>query len=145
MGEIDILESGMSRYDRMLKIHLETKNAVQELNRLTRENEIGDETKEDVIIKIKLQAIGARLDNELKRANINLTAAQIYSLREQIRLGWFGAGSKLREMNQKDRQLSIDEFNAKSDAVYKGASTVLGRVVNDIIYDVSEEVDNYLK
>ena len=48
-------------------------------------------------------------------------------------------------MGQKDRQLSIDEFNAKSDAVYKGASTVLGRVVNDIIYDVSDEVDNELK
>ena len=76
LGEIDILESGMSRYDRMLKINLETKNAVQELNRLTRENEIGDEIKDDVVIKIKLQAIGARLDDELKRANINLTAAQ---------------------------------------------------------------------
>ena len=135
----------MSRYDRMYKIHIETQNAVQELNRLTRENQIGDETKEDVIIKIKLQAIGARLDNELKKANINLTGAQIYALREQIRIGWFSAGSKLREMGQKDRQLAIDEFNAKSNAVYKGASTVLGRVVNDIIYDVSEEVDSYLK
>ena len=62
----------MSRYDRMLKIHLETKNAVQELNRLTRENQIGDETKDDVIIKTKLQAIGARLDNELKKAKIGI-------------------------------------------------------------------------
>lgn len=145
LGEIDILESGMSRYDRMTKINLETKNAVQELNRLTRENAIGDETKNDIVTQIKLQTIGARLDNELKRANINLTAAQINSLREQIRLGWFGAGSKLRELEQGDRKLTIEEFNAKADAIYKGASTVLGRVANDIIYDVSTEVDKELK
>ena len=121
------------------------RKTTEEVRQLSRSNEIGEETKNELIEQIKLQTIGARLDNELKKANINLTREQINSLRENVRIGWFAAANKLREMSQKDKELQIAEFNAKTDAIYKGASTVLGRAVNDIVYDVSTEVDNELK
>ena len=49
----------------------------------------------------KIKKIAARLDNELKKANINLTREQINSIRESVRLGWFAAANKLIEMSQK--------------------------------------------
>ena len=143
--KIQETESNISREDRMYNIKMNMRRATEEVRQLSRANDIGEETKNEIVEKIKLQTIGARLDNELKKANINLSKAQINSLIENVRLGWFGAGSKLRELGQNDKELKIKEFNAKADAIYKGASTVLGRVANDLIYDVSSEVDNELK
>ena len=143
--KIQEAESNMSREDRMYEIKMRMRKTTEEVRQLSRNNEIGEETKNEIVEQIKLQTIGARLDNELKKANINLTKAQIHSLIENVRIGWFGAANKLREMSQKDKELQISEFNAKVDAIYKGASTVLGRVANDIIHDVSSEVDNELK
>ena len=143
--KISEMESNISREDRMYNIKMNMRKAAEEVRQLSRSNEIGAETKNELIEQIKLQTIGARLNNELTRANINLNKAQIHSLIENVRIGWFGAANKLREMSQKDKELQISEFNAKTDAIYKGASTVLGRVANDIIYDVSTEVDNELK
>ena len=143
--KIQEIESNISREDRMYSIKMNMRKATEEVRQLSRSNEIGEETKNEIVEQIKLQTIGARIDNELKKANINLSKAQITSLKENVRLGWFAAANKLREMSQKDKELQISEFNAKADAIYKGASTVLRRVANDVIYDVSNEVDNELK
>ena len=111
--KIQETESNMSRDDRMYEIKMRMRKTTEEVRQLSRSNEIGEETKNELVEQIKLQTIGARLDNELKRANINLTKAQITSLIENVRIGWFGAANKLREMSQKDKELQILEFNAK--------------------------------
>ena len=84
----------------MYEIKMRMRKTTEEVRQLSRNNEIGEETKNEIVEQIKLQTIGARLDNELKKANINLTKAQIHSLIENVRIGWFGAANKLREMCQ---------------------------------------------
>ena len=114
-------ESNISRDDRMYEIKMRMRKASEEVRQLMRSNEIGEETKNELVEQIKLQTIGARIEIELKKANINLSRAQINSLIENVRIGWFGAANKLREMSQKDKELQISEFNAKTEAIYKGA------------------------
>ena len=64
-------ESNMSREARMYEIKMRMRKTTEEVRQLSRNNEIGEETKNEIVEQIKLQTIGARLDNELKKANIN--------------------------------------------------------------------------
>ena len=57
--KISEMESNMSREDRMYEIKMNMRKAAEEVRNLSRSNEIGEETKEELITQIKLQTIGA--------------------------------------------------------------------------------------
>lgn len=86
---------------KLKNMELEPQETEQELQKLKRNNEIGEETKEEIIQQIKYETISKNLDNLLKEANINLTKEQERKIWHDIWQGWTNAGMRGLDMIMK--------------------------------------------
>lgn len=101
------------------------------------------ETQKDRVKQIKAEAIGAVLDNLLKKENISYTQAQTKAVAEQVLQGWLNANSNRTNAraNQKNADTNADVNLRKQiqDALYQNGVLELGdrKLNQDMIMGIS--------
>lgn len=125
LGEIDVTESDMSREARMQGIANQTSVIAETMGKLIRENNISDETREAIINETNARAIGAILDNEAKKANINLTKEQTRAIGEQLAQGW-------GQLDNAQKQTRINEFKERIKAQYPSLMQAGGKWIDQV-------------
>lgn len=109
--------NAMAATDRVEIINQEANQISETVNKLKRENLIGDETKNAIISEAISKSIQAKLNNELTSANITLTDAQKQALIEGIQQRWseVGAQWKNADSNAKNALTNEGELKLKKD------------------------------
>lgn len=120
-AESDILESNADNIIRNTEIAID--EATARIRQLTAQSEISEGTKISVIKEAQARAIGAVIENALKQSQIAVNKQNIESMAASIAQGWTG-------LNLKEREVSVNEFEAELKAVLPTTGQVTGRVLN---------------
>lgn len=126
----DVLEKQMSQDDRMSVINSEAQKAIEEIQLKKNERQISDATVQDEIKKVKEEAIGAALTNELLKEDAKLTKeqqkeikARINKMAEDIAQGW-------QRLSIEEKRAKIQKFAEEMKASYPSIFNSTGRVVD---------------
>lgn len=150
LKKIEVQDASYSQRDRMDIISYNAEQAAQEVNRAVRENKIGEETATSAINQIKAQAIGAEIDNEVKRlqkiaigADIQLTNKKTVEIGESIRQKWTSLLQSDEQnmiswdkLNNDTKRVAIEEFKVTTESEYKGLNQVGGKLLDRFIGDI---------
>lgn len=126
--------AGMTQNTAIAAAQKELQIATEQLERMERENEIGSKTKDDAVKRIRAEATGAVLENELKRQNINLTKEQIIEVQHRVD----NIVNEIYNRNRHYNQLSTHEMIALWEAndngtIPKEISNIAGGILGGVL------------
>lgn len=117
-----------------------TEQAYQALRKLQAETDVTDATKETAVKIVETQLIQLGIQNKLLelqeligKSNIELNEAQIKGISTKIQQEW-------QSLSQTDQKIAIEKFNAAIKAAYPGISGAIGRVFNDGISKLFDDI-----
>jgi len=96
----------------------------EEIHRMQMENEITENQMQDRINMLHTQALGAIIENEAKKQQIEVEKATINKMSEDIKQKWV-------ELAIKNEEKNIKAYEATLKAKYPGLWNVAGRIIND--------------
>lgn len=122
LANIQAEVAGMSQTDAVRTIQFTAEKALAEAVQAQQKQVINEETMNDQIAKIKTDAIGAMIENEAKRANINLTESRIKEIATNIEQRW------------KAQDIDVENNKRMTEAMLWGAGIhAAGGIVNGIV------------
>lgn len=134
MANIQAEIAGMTQSDAIKTISETATKAVAEAAQAVQKQIITEETMEAQIETIKTQAIGAMIENEAKRAGINLTEARIKEIATNIEQRWRG------------QEIDVENNKRMTEAMLWGAGIhAAGSLVNGIVNVAGKGVPNVVK
>lgn len=116
---------------------------ITKLRRL--ESQMSEDTYEATRDTVVAEYAGRLLENKMTQSKIELTNEQMKAISEELKQGWAEIRTKIQGVRASERSNIINEFSAKVKAAYPGITQMGGRIINDVIYDISEELDKELK
>lgn len=111
----NLLKSG-TLDNKIKEANLKYWQTVEEVQKIGRENLIGEATINEKIKQIELDTIEATIENELKQSKVELTDEQKRAITEELAQGWERLYIGLKEVGTKQHQNAINEFSAKVNA-----------------------------
>lgn len=124
LKRIDSNIAEQTQGDRMGQIVTMAETSAATAEMIQRDNEIAEETKASKIQEIRARSAGAVIDNLVKKAGIQKTAAEIQKMAADICLGW-------AQLDQNGRRLKID-------ALYKQMEVEKGYDWRGVRYEFNE-------
>lgn len=135
----------LSGTDQVDNIAQQNKVLREQVYELSRNNEIGDATKENIIKQVETETIGKLLENSLKRSGIEINMQKANEISQSIKQewtkilqGWENIGiskEKLKQdwksLDQKDQEIILKRIDTIVKAQYQGIQQVAGRVLNE--------------
>lgn len=150
------IQNHLMRIDRDIKAN-DLERGMQELNRMKRENKIGDDTYNAVVDGIFNQTALSRIEKEVKVSQINVNQQQIEKLANEITQGW--ANIKINQQNANTNSknadtnkgnLNVNQFKEKIKADYPSLSNTLGKAVDRVLEalwnagnEITDSTENY--
>ena len=107
--------------------------AEQEIRQMKNSNQITEETMNDTIVGIRHEMAGKELDNELKRANIDLTKAQRESVRQGILQSWEKVKIEWKNADSNRRNAIVNEESNKIKRELPSIGQVNGKMLNTVV------------
>lgn len=124
LKNIENWEKQESQADRLRYIEFQTNLAMRQLEQIENEVFVSSATINDQITKIRQEAIGAALQNELTKEQTKIPKEQIKKWAEEIAQNW--------------ETIDISKFKAEIDANYPGMGSVLGKMMNTVIESIGQ-------
>lgn len=148
--ELTQVQTNIARLDERLKDETidnmeeltdwQVQKAAQETNNLWLQGLITKATANDVIDKLHAEAIGAYIENALKKQSISQSEEQVKKWAQEIAQQWLQLKLKAQEvsnqsrgLDQKDTEILIDKFKAEFEAQNPGVLKQASGWINDLI------------
>lgn len=141
LAEIEKFINEGTKYDRIDEIKYRARTALFDMGVARSNDRYMSETLDDRIKMAGALAIGAVIDNSLKRANVDLTRKKIDEISNSIAQKWETLSQGLTGLNQKDRDLKIRQFEAELKAEFPSLMNVGGRAIQGIM-DIGGWIDS---
>lgn len=116
----------------------------EQLEMLARSNEIGEETKKDMIMTIRQQAIGSMLENSAKRAGIELTMQQANAVSESIQQKWEEIKVQWKNADTNEKNAMIKEAEVRFEQSTPGVGDIAGAVLKELLTRLNRGEDDLI-
>lgn len=117
--------------DQMNAIENIARKGQAEITALQLKNQLDYSQMTDAILKLRAEAIGAAIENTLKRAQIDKTHAEIDKIANDISLGW-------ENLSNEQQRTRIQEFTAEFQSNHPGLMNVLGGAIQRLADSISK-------
>ena len=152
LKRIEVNIQGKSQDWIIRNIQYNAENAAETLAAALRANEIGDETKNDVIREIQAKSIGAALQNTLTKAitsstysDINLNNAKIKEITNTVQQKWDQLAINWKNLTVDQKNAETNKFEAELKAQYPALEQVKGAAMRELldgVFKIAEKIDN---
>lgn len=138
LGDLELKFRVDSYEDNLDIIRATFSNLQEDANRKNRENRIGDKTEGEQTFKIKEEALGAFLENELIRAQTGKTQQEVEQSKAEVKKWAAEIAQQWFNLDRQERELKLKRWEAEIRANFPSISQSIGKMINNAVSEVEK-------